>query len=345
MKNMAELQKSGLMTEVKEQVQKIDGVMQIRPWYLVEIKQDIFQEEKEGSINGLEEQDFELLKQMNYEGPQTYEELNEQMGVILEVGSNSRLKEHPIHIGDTFHMTYCDPSGQEVVVEMPVIATYNQILWQQANKVDYGEIPLSIMGSMLLMPVSRLEQLTGTDSTYGIEIAADPAKTQTVEKTLTELYAESGNLNVMSKQESMDAYRETMEPMKIVLNVLAAFLIIFGIINLINTKLTNLYSRRREIAVLQSVGMTKRQVSKMLSRESTVYTAVTIAFTVIVGSLMGYGLQYAMENALMVPMDYMFPVIPVLLYVAALLGVQFTLSAYGTRMLARQPLVERIRQE
>ncbi|WP_343247521.1 ABC transporter permease [Diplocloster hominis] len=344
MKNMVELQKSGLMAEVEEQVQKIDGVRQIRPWYLVEIKHDIFQEEKEGSINGLEEQDFELLKQMNYEGPQTYEELNAQRGVILEVGSNSKLKENPVSIGATFHVTYCDPSGQEVAVEMPVIATYNQNLWQQENKVDYGEIPLSIMGSMLLMPVSQLEQLTGTDSSYGIEIAADPTKAQSVQKALTDLYAESGSLNVMSRLESMDATREMMEPMKIVLYVLAAFLIIFGIINLINTELTNLYSRRREIAVLQAVGMTKRQVSRMLSRESTVYTVVTIAFTVIVGSLMGYGMQYAMENALMVPMEYTFPVIPVLLYVAALLGVQFLLGAYGTRMLARQPLVERIRQ-
>lgn len=344
MKNMMELQKSGLMAEVEEQIMNIDGVRQIRPWYLVEIKQDIFQEEREGSINGLEEQDFALLKQMNYEGPQTYEELNAQMGVILELGSNSRLKEHPVHIGDTFHVTYCDPSGQETVVEMPVIATYNQILWQQANKVDYGEIPLSIMGSMLLMPVFQLEQMTGTDSSYGIEIAVDPSKAQSVENTLTDLYAESGNLNVMSKQENMDAAREMMEPMKIVLNVLAAFLILFGIINLINTELTNLYSRRREIAVLQSVGMTKRQVGKMLSQESTIYTVVTIAFTVIVGSLMGYGLQYAMENALMVPMEYTFPLIPVLLYIAALLGVQFTMNAYGSRMLARQPLVERIRQ-
>ena len=90
--------------------------------------------------------------------------------------------------------------------------------------------------------------------------------------------------------------------------------------------------------------MTKRQVGKMLSQESTIYTVVTIAFTVIVGSLMGYGLQYAMENALMVPMEYTFPLIPVLLYIAALLGVQFTMNAYGSRMLAQQPLVERIRQ-
>lgn len=47
-----------------------------------------------------------------------------------------------------------------------------------------------------------------------------------------------------------------------------AFIIgLIGVLNFANTMLTSIFTRRREFATLQSVGMTGRQLLKMLRRE------------------------------------------------------------------------------
>lgn len=54
---------------------------------------------------------------------------------------------------------------------------------------------------------------------------------------------------------------------RLVGGVLCAVLALIGILNFINSMMTSILSRYREIAMLQSVGMTGRQVKNMLIYE------------------------------------------------------------------------------
>ena len=47
-------------------------------------------------------------------------------------------------------------------------------------------------------------------------------------------------------------------------------------------------SRKREIAVLQSLGMTRKQTRRLLSFEGLIYLFAAFVFSVTVGSLIGY---------------------------------------------------------
>ena len=68
--------------------------------------------------------------------------------------------------------------------------------------------------------------------------------------------------------------------------VLSGVIAVVGTLNFLNAILTGMIARRREFAVLQSVGMTRRQLKRMLVYEGLLYTfaAVVISLILVVAS-------------------------------------------------------------
>ena len=54
-----------------------------------------------------------------------------------------------------------------------------------------------------------------------------------------------------------------------------------GILNFFNAILTGILSRKREFAMLQAVGMTGRQLKKMLMLEGVLYGGMTILLSLV----------------------------------------------------------------
>lgn len=82
---------------------------------------------------------------------------------------------------------------------------------------------------------------------------------------------------------------------------------IIGVMNYINTSVGNMQSRQKEISIMESVGMTERQVKKMLVWEGIFYTGGVLFLTLTVG----IGITYAIYQT----MNYMgakfwFPALP-----------------------------------
>ena len=72
-----------------------------------------------------------------------------------------------------------------------------------------------------------------------------------------------------------------------------AFLLILGavgVMNLINTMVNSIYTRRRELGIIQAIGMSEKQLVRMLQLEGLFYTAGTLLVALGIGSLAGYGI-------------------------------------------------------
>lgn len=57
--------------------------------------------------------------------------------------------------------------------------------------------------------------------------------------------------------------------------LLCLIISIIALLNYFNVTMTSILSRRREFAVLQAVGMTNRQLKKMLITEGLIYTLIS----------------------------------------------------------------------
>ena len=116
-----------------------------------------------------------------------------------------------------------------------------------------------------------------------------------------------------------------------------------GVLNFFNAILTGIIARKREFAVLQSIGMTGKQLKRMLVYEGLFYAlgavAAALVLTVGLSPLLGTAL-----NSMFWFFTYRFTVMPVLavLPVFALLGVLVPLAVY--RAVARFTIVERLRE-
>jgi putative ABC transport system permease protein len=155
------------------------------------------------------------------------------------------------------------------------------------------------------------------------------------------------NVQPQYDYESRETYVEefrSFQNMFLVLGGMLSFIVgLVGVLNFLNAVLTGILARRREFAVLQSIGMTGKQLKTMLVWEGLYYTlsslAVTLLFTVIAApvtaSVLGNMFWF---------FSYRFTVWPVLavLPVFALFGACLPLLAY--HFVAKRSLIERLRE-
>ena len=122
------------------------------------------------------------------------------------------------------------------------------------------------------------------------------------------------------------------------------FIFVFSLINLANTLITNLLTRQQEFGVFQSVGMSDRQLSSMLSFECLYYVGITLLVTLTLGTACSLAVCRVFDQIGMFgTLIYHFPSFQVLLFAAALLLVQGVFSACAVRYTRRLSLVERIK--
>ena len=120
-------------------------------------------------------------------------------------------------------------------------------------------------------------------------------------------------------------------------------MILIGVLNFINVMLTGVYIRRGELAVMESVGMTKKQVKKMLTFEGGYYAIVTIALILTFGN----AIIYSIANLAQRIADYAVFHYPVSLMcgIAAFIAVVCATVPSGVyHMLSRESVTERLRQ-
>lgn len=126
-----------------------------------------------------------------------------------------------------------------------------------------------------------------------------------------------------------------------------SFLLLIGMItfmNMANTMILNVITRKRELGVLQAVGMTNKQLNKMLRNEGLLFTMGSVAISLAVGIPAGYGLFLYGKKAGLTGFDvYHFPGVEILVMIFVLAVLQIGLSFMLSRNVKKESLIDRIR--
>ena len=83
---------------------------------------------------------------------------------------------------------------------------------------------------------------------------------------------------------------------RVVMTALCLSLFLLGIINYLNVIITNIISRKKEFAVMQSIGMTKKQLKKMLIAEGIYYWAILLTVLLSIGTLITLGVGVMIQK-------------------------------------------------
>ena len=140
-------------------------------------------------------------------------------------------------------------------------------------------------------------QDTGTDSVMYYAFDATDEANAAMEDFLR-IYTE--NVNPELDYESKATYAaefESMRTMFLLLGGALSFIVgLVGVLNFFNAILTGIIARRRELAVLQAVGMTERQLRAMLIWEGLLYALGAVGLALVLALLLGPAAFRAIEG-------------------------------------------------
>lgn len=145
----------------------------------------------------------------------------------------------------------------------------------------------------------------------------------------------------VSKIETADTVKEAQGYMMEIGIGIVLILAFIGMMNYVNTTVGNIQSRQKEIATMESIGMTSRQVKKMLILEGCFYAGGTLLLTVTAGLGVTYFLYQSMNYR---GVAFQFPMLPFLGAVVLMVCMcaSVPIAAYR-EMEKRGSLAERIR--
>lgn len=116
-----------------------------------------------------------------------------------------------------------------------------------------------------------------------------------------------------------------------------------GILNFLNAILSGIMARKREFAVLQSVGMTGKQLNQMLITEGMVFAGSSIVITLILTIIMGPLASSVLEGMFWF-FSYHLTVTPILLVAPVFLVIGAIIPLLSYHYVAKRSVVERLRE-
>ncbi len=120
---------------------------------------------------------------------------------------------------------------------------------------------------------------------------------------------------------------------------------LIGITNIFNTITTNMSLRKKEFAMLQSVGMTKKELNKMIGLESFMYGVKSLLIGLPLGIVGGIIALAIFQNARVDNVHYIFPWFAILVSIVFVLAVVWLIMRYSIKKAQQQNIIETIRND
>ena len=116
--------------------------------------------------------------------------------------------------------------------------------------------------------------------------------------------------------------------------------------NMANTMITNILTRKREFGIMQAIGMSNRQLNRMLQLEGLVFTAGTLFVSLVLGNLLGYyAFFYCRQQGIVGLFEYHLPFLELGALVIGIGTLQMILAFVLSKNVKKASLVERIRYQ
>lgn len=123
------------------------------------------------------------------------------------------------------------------------------------------------------------------------------------------------------------------------ISIIIAFV---GILNFINSMLTAIVSRQKEFAMIQSIGMTRRQLCRMLVDEGLIFAGITLTASYVLGAAaVATGVRWIVSGDWTA--TFHFTLMPLIICTPILIAFAILIPYICFRNLEKQSIVERLR--
>ena len=152
---------------------------------------------------------------------------------------------------------------------------------------------------------------------------------------------EAAGMNIVSRETIEEQYEAETRSGAVMGYAISIIIALVGILNYINSMVTAIISRKKEFAMIQSIGMTERQLRRMLAFEGLCYVGITLIVSYILSALTVGVLVRALAASGYA--TFRFTLLPLAGCTPVLLGLALLIPYLCFRNLEKQSVVERLR--
>lgn len=328
--NLNHLQRENYFNEeLFDDIRSIQGVTDIRSAQTVLVGSDfdseIFADDRRATMAPLTREKAEKYAKETRKGTIHYDRMVSENGVLFT--SDYFIEEYGLSIGDTISMTIFDGEKQ---IPLDVCLTASVDTGNEA----YFLIPQEIWDHL------GLEQ----DATTDLYIFTEKNAYDSAKKALRKLADKNPHFLLYSIDEERSIGAMSVVLVKYPLYAILIIIAVIGFINLINTMVTSIVTRKRELGILQAIGLSDRQLVKMLAGEGMFFIVGTILLSVTLGNLLGYLIFLWGKNThFMSVTTYHYPIRETAGLLTVLVLGQVFITRFISSRIHRESLVDRIR--
>ena len=145
-----------------------------------------------------------------------------------------------------------------------------------------------------------------------------------------------------TKEGFSDAQQESLNPLLNLLYVLLALSVIVSLFGIVNTLVLSVFERTRELGMLRAVGMTRRQVRRMIRHESIITALIGTALGMALGILLAVLVTQALSDE---GLSFSVPVVSLIVFVIVAIIAGMLAAIFPARRAARLNVLEALQYE
>ena len=149
-------------------------------------------------------------------------------------------------------------------------------------------------------------------------------------------------MGFMTKQSLEEEFSGMVSMISTIGLSMSAVIAVIGILNFINAVFTSIISRKREFAMLQSIGMTTGQLRRVIICEGVIYVVAAGILSFVFGSIVAYLVLHALNHVIMF-FEYQFQIWSFLIMLPVLTVVAAVTPVLSFRQIQKESVVERLR--
>ena len=153
--------------------------------------------------------------------------------------------------------------------------------------------------------------------------------------------ADAPGMNITSRKNIQAQYESETRSSAVIGYSISSIIALAGILNFINSMVTAIISRKKEFAVIQSVGMTKRQLKQMLTFEGLYYAGIPLVLSYLLSiPVIGILLRAMTAGGFS---TFHFTVLPLVICTPVLFGFAVLIPYICFQNLDKESVTERLR--
>ena len=198
-----------------------------------------------------------------------------------------------------------------------------------------------IEGPRIFMAENKFKEIYETPTLYGFLFDVEEQYQQEMETYLAQ-DTDVAYTSILTMKATVSGVKNVV---LLIGGMIGAVFALVGLINFINLVMINIITRRHEFATMQSIGMTNRQLRKMMISESFSYVLLAGIVGTLAAAVLGITLvrSFVEISPSSIMMTFQMTLLPALIMLILFLALAFIVPVVALRLFNNRSVVERLR--